>query len=141
MLKHLNVEELRKLNLKQLGLLDIDSPEYEALVDQVVNEKKQNAPVVTKIKTIDVPDIKSPEEEAKWQKVIDARVAATKPLQVFSEAPVDKVDQDTVEILEESPILETTQVVDKLPKGFCDKCASKGVRHLKVCPNYIAINK
>jgi hypothetical protein len=72
-------EQLMAMPLNKLRLIDINSKEEEDLVQAVVRLKEVQNPPQTPVNTLDVPDIKNTEEEAKWQKILDDRRAGLKP--------------------------------------------------------------
>jgi hypothetical protein len=71
-------ESLMAMPLKVLRGLDIDTPEHQALVQTVVNERMAALPPERKVYRNDVPDIQNPEEEMRWQQVIDERTKRLK---------------------------------------------------------------
>ena len=58
-------EQLMAMPLNKLRLIDINSKEEEDLVQAVVRLKEVQNPPQTPVNTLDVPDIKTAEEEAK----------------------------------------------------------------------------
>lgn len=134
MIKKFTIEELRQLSIKQLRNIDVDSPEYETLVNQVVNEKLVVAPIEYKINRKDIPDIRTPEEEAVYQKVINERESEFRP----KEEILEVTDESSVVLEDKEPeIIKPTVVVVDAPKRFCDSCDSKGRFHKSGCPNKI----
>ena len=80
-------EQLMAMPLNKLRLIDINSKEEEDLVQAVVRLKEVQNPPQTPVNVLDVPDIKTAEEEAKWQKILDDRRAGLKPqVEVKSDA-------------------------------------------------------
>ena len=70
--------------------VDIDTPEQAEMVQEVVNIKLATLPVQRPIYRKDVPDIQTPEEEARWQTIINAREAKIRGQAINKEAsPVD----------------------------------------------------
>lgn len=105
-------EELRSMSLARLRLIDVKNIDEETIVQEIVNEKTKILPPTQEISRKGIPDIKTPEEEAKFQKVIDERIA---------------------KIRGETNIPEDSNPVVALEKPFCNFCDSKGVRHKKDC--------
>ena len=102
-------EELLQLPVAKLRLVDVHNKEEENLLQAVISLKDAQNPPKMEIKTIDVPDIKTAEEEAKWQKILDDRRAGLKP-----QVEV-KSDESGIEIKVEQA--EVKAVANK-----CDKC-------------------
>lgn len=96
--------------LSVLRNIDVVDGEEEKLLQEVIDAKVQIAPPVRPINRSDVPDIKTAEEEAKWQAIIDQRVADTMPKK--PEMPVKQEDDF---------------------RPFCQFCTSLGYRHKKNC--------
>lgn len=82
-------EELESLTVHQLRSLDIDSQEEEHRVQAVLNKKLQNTAVEQQVYRGDIPDIKTKEDELKWQKVIDERENSLRPKDKIQETSVD----------------------------------------------------
>lgn len=147
------------MTLERLRLVDIADKEEELLVQEIINDKVRVAPPTGDIYRGDVPDIKTPEEEAKWQKEMDARAEATIPSQVDLpqqgevHVPTDEEreeqedsedDEEEEEAQEEDPPTIPDNNPNDLPppndppvtakKKFCDFCDSKGGSHKKECP-------
>jgi hypothetical protein len=80
-------EELEAMTVRQLRLIDIRSTEEEALVQAILNKKMALRKPDVKVNRSDAPDIKTPEQEAEYQKVIDAREARVKERLSTSGAP------------------------------------------------------
>lgn len=53
--------------------LDIDTPNQQELVQEIVNIKLASLPVQRPIYRKDIPDIQSPAQELEWQEVINKR--------------------------------------------------------------------
>ena len=103
-------EQLMAMPLNKLRLIDINSKEEEDLVQAVVRLKEVQNPPQTPVNTLDVPDIKTAEEEAKWQKILDDRRAGLKP-----QVEV-KSDESGIEI-------KVEQAEVKAVEGFkCETC-------------------
>lgn len=107
--------ELQQLSIRQLRLIDITKTEDEALIQEVINEKLEALPPHVNVKTSDVPDIKTPEEEARWQKTLDERRNAKKDKTLSSlppEAPDSTSDEQKPEVdksIDELPVDEAVQ--------------------------------
>lgn len=137
--------ELVEMPLHSLQMIDIKTPEQEALIQHVINLKRQDDPFVQPIVTSDVPDIKTPADERKWQAILDERRerATAKPVVLQVEIPLDPVEAPTVQPesteIGDIPKAEeiTVLVVPEAVKPFCDQCDSKGVKHKKICPKSI----
>ena len=102
-------EELLQLPVAKLRLVDVHNKEEENLLQAVISLKDAQNPPKMEIKTIDVPDIKTAEEEAKWQKILDDRRAGLKP-----QVEV-KSDESGIEI-------KVEQAEVKAVANNCDKC-------------------
>jgi len=129
--------QLMTLPIHRLRNLDISTIEEEKMVQEVVNLRVRTAPVKEQIFRRDIPDIKTKEEEEKWQAIVDQRYDELKDKRTadtdenigdpFSEPIGDPVPQlDAIGTLPEAPVA--------VLKTFCDSCDSKGVRHKKICP-------
>jgi hypothetical protein len=123
------------MSLERLRLVDVHDKEEELLLQEIVNSKLAVLPPQGEVNRSDVPDIKTPEQEAEWQAKIDERNAAIKNR--YAPAP------DSTSGAPNSDIPSTTAVLPVLGevpgdatkvKRFCDQCDSKGVRHKKECP-------
>jgi hypothetical protein len=71
--------ELRAMSAGRLRRLDIRNGEQEALVQKVLNEKLQTAPLNQQVYRGDIPDIRTKADEIKYQKIVDARAASKRP--------------------------------------------------------------
>lgn len=71
-------QDLEQMTIKQLRLIDVREVEEEHLIQEVLNEKLLARTPNVAINRSDAPDIKTPEEEAAYQKVIDEREARVK---------------------------------------------------------------
>ncbi len=101
--------------IASLRMLDVQDKDEEDILQDVLDYKLSFRPAETvKINTAYIPDIKTPEEEAKWQKIIDEKV---KP------KPYATQNQRTI---------QESFSIDKNER-FCEFCDSKGVRHKKDC--------
>lgn len=72
-------EQLLGMSLAQLKLIDIQEKDEEVLLQEVISSKEVETPPVGKVFRGDIPDITTPEQEAKYQEVIDKRVEALQP--------------------------------------------------------------
>ena len=103
-------DEMMQMSVAKLRLIDINNKEEEDLVQAVVRLKEVQNPPQTPVNTLDVPDIKTAEEEAKWQKILDDRRAGLKP-----QVEV-KSDESGIEI-------KVEQAEVKAVEGFkCETC-------------------
>ena len=55
--------------------VDVDTPEQQGLLQEVVNIKLATLPPQRPIYRKDVPDIQTPQEEARWQEIMKQREA------------------------------------------------------------------
>lgn len=117
----LQVKDIIHLSPKHLRLLDAQTPEDEQVIQVVLNQKLKVLPPEQAITTKGIPDITSPEEEARWQKVMDERVAKAKKLlfsENESEGISDESDTNSIESivetiqesLSETPVNENSEV-------------------------------
>src|SRR3990167_6239191 len=70
------------LPLRILSNIDIDTPDEEKIVQELINKRLQKEPLPRNVvinRPTDNTDFKTPEEEAEFQKVINERVAEAKP--------------------------------------------------------------
>lgn len=115
-------EQLFELPLGVVRGLNIETPEEEALVQEVVSQRVRDLPFQdpnpsSSLKT----DNLTPELEAKLQAEIDAKRGAQ------AEPVAEEVSQETEE--------PTPEPVAEEEKPFCDTCDAKGpVKHKKECP-------
>lgn len=134
-------EQLGAMTIKQLRNVDIREGDEEAVVQEILNQKVRVAPLEMTINFgTDKTDIKTVEQEAEMQEVIDARVkdarerlsgAMLEPEQTPTSSP-EEVPPAPVEI-GDAPLPDPT-VIAEAP--FCDSCDSKGGRHKKDCPKF-----
>ena len=117
-------EELLQLPVAKLRLVDVHNKEEENLLQAVISLKDAQNPPKMEIKTIDVPDIKTAEEEAKWQKILDDRRAGLKP-----QVEV-KSDESGIEIkvasIEGSGVVGGESKIDKVLETTAFKCEQCG---------------
>ncbi len=129
-------DQLSAMSLERLRLVDVYEKDEEELVQEIINSKVELMPLSGDVYRGDVPDIKTPEEEAEWQKKIDERAQAKRPtpvtLSLSDEETVEKDEEESTSTnLIEEPIVAGSK---KTETRFCDFCDSKGVRHKKDCP-------
>lgn len=134
-------EELEKLPLKVLINIDIANVDEEKMIQEIIQAKTVVLPSTIKFNKI-VPDIKTLEDEARWQGEINKFNDSLKPIEI-------KVKEATIELETIKNEINSETVVEKIEpevitvehtdinKPFCDKCTSKGVRHKKECPLYV----
>lgn len=116
---------MRAMPLRQLRNLDIKDGEQEKLAQIVVNEKMKYLPPEANVYRGDVPDIKTKEDEDKWQVIIDAREAK---IRNTVQEPISVVDIDTTI----TPVV-TTMTPEVSKSTGCNICLSKGKRHKTGC--------
>jgi hypothetical protein len=75
MTKELSKEELMAMPLVALRGIDVDTPQQQELLQEIVNIKLAGMPVQRPVYRKDVPDIQTPQEEAKWQEIMRQREA------------------------------------------------------------------
>lgn len=113
---------------------DIRSKEEEALVQEVVNLRLESAPLDLDIRRNDVPDIKTKEDEMKWQKIIDERTRKARGLkEVVKDALNVQPLIETVETKEEPVVIKKKMGrPPKTKETECSVCKMK--EHLTDCP-------
>lgn len=122
--------DISSLSLVRLKGIDIDTPEEEKKVSEVIRQKLEGLPAAAKVQINDIihqmnlEKQMTPEIEAKYQEMIDERTAKAKNTAL---AGVGGLSQ---EVNEEKTVSATPR--------FCDLCDSKGVRHKKVCSKYVS---
>ena len=107
-------EYLEGLTIRQMRLLDISNTEDEKLVQVVLNEKMGNVAPNVKINRSDVPDIKTPEEEAIWQQTLDRRTQAAKDRTLATELPGQGVVKNASDPFISEPQDDETEGVDHI---------------------------
>lgn len=121
--------------LARLRLIDVKEKDEEDLLQEVISAKVMAAPPEREIYRQDVPDIKSPEEEAEWQEKINKRTRRAKG------ASEDIADTDeeaaTLPTDDDAEEPATLEEVASSQAAFCDSCDSKGVKHKKNCPKQV----
>ncbi len=103
----LTKEILSSMSLKSLRLLDVKSPEEEALIQEAVSEKTAVLPTVNSFNRIHVPDIKNPEMEAEWQEKIDEHDKTNRPIEeqvAIAEKELEAVEEELEEV---PPVVDT----------------------------------
>ena len=113
-----------------LRMLDLSSPEEEKLVQDVLDEKLMDAPLEVNLDGIHIPDITTPEEEAKYQAKIDERESKMRASRFESKVEEEKAE---LEKIQEEITKETPLTVAEVKTAFCLHCDSKGVRHKSNC--------
>ena len=109
-------DELMAMPLNKLKLVDINNHEQEALVQAIINLKTIDIPPQTTVYNLDVPDIKTAEDEAKWQKIMDDRRAGLKPqVEVKSDASGIEIKVEQAEV---KPVVNSELVK-------CDICGKE----------------
>ena len=71
-------EELMSMTIKEISLLDVTDLKNEKLAQEVIKLKLQDLPPIVEIKRSDIPDIKTPQQEADWQQKIRERESLVK---------------------------------------------------------------
>ena len=104
-------EYLSTLTLKQIQLLDIRDREEEELVQEFVSKLKGELAPEIAFNRILVPDLKTPEEEAEWQKKID-EYQAEHNVVLIQNADVELADVEDVEEVEEEE--ESDELTDAI---------------------------
>jgi hypothetical protein len=119
-------EELEAMSVEQIKALYPMEPKEEALMQEVIDKKMVNVPILDKLDRSDVPDIRTPQDEAKWQKVLDER-----------QAKIDKQFKGEAYLEDKLKKLEA-QKAELEPKVFCEECRSKHPRfHKKTCSKFV----
>lgn len=144
-------EELESMSLTELRLLDIKDPKEEELVQEVIKELERDLPPLVPVYTGDVPDIKTPEEEARWQEVLDTRAKINKEMQGVETEMIETLDSaeetlpeasqpltEAVEPAPEAPVAPIVAtigiVVPEKGKPKCEYCDTKSPSfHKKNC--------
>jgi hypothetical protein len=89
-------EELETLSLDRLRLIPIENPEQEALIQQAILGKMVDAPVEIRINKQDIPtDFKTPEEEKKYQEILDTRKKIALEEMGVNTVPLDSPKEET----------------------------------------------
>ena len=117
------LQEMQDMSIPRLRNLPIETKEQEDLVQKILDSKVVVAPVQKQVYRGDIPfEIKTLEEEKKWQAVVDEREAeirgASEP---FLASKVEALQAEKA-------------VIEKELKGkFCNHCDSKGWKHKLNC--------
>ena len=146
------------MNLDRLRSQIPQDQDDEKLLQEIVDSKFKVNTLHSRVFRSDVPDIKTPEEEAEWQKVIDEREAKIRK-QAFGETVV--LEQDIKKMEEEKEKLEAEIEAEIAPEAQkvsseeikpeeatetateatetdsavkCELCGSRGYRHKLGCP-------
>ena len=101
-------EDLRQMTMRQLRLIDITNVDDEKIIQEVINERLEENPGKIDVKTSDVPDIKTPEQEAEWQKILDERRARKKDRLTSSVTPAEG-DESTLDDSDSSDNKDTNE--------------------------------
>ena len=101
--------ELRAMSAGRLRRLDIRNGDQEALVQKVLNEKLQTAPLNQQVYRGDIPDIRTKADEIKYQKLVDQRVASKRPQDHQQET---EMTADLTPNVEDVPV---DTIVDEVP--------------------------
>ena len=151
-------QDLLSIPLSSLRNLDVRTPDQATLIQEVFDEQMSKLPPEIKVNINDIMikmdrDVQhmTPELEAEYQKQIDKRVDAVKvkaPIDVKIENANEELESLTEEIkhivteeeIKDNNLEEVLKpgdeiVIPEVKKPFCTSCASKGIRHLKDCPN------
>lgn len=128
-------DQLSAMSIALLRVVDIQEKDEEELVQEILNSKIKMSPPQKEVKVSDIPDIKTPEEEAKWQKIVDERAAKMKGVveDLVEDLPTDH--SDDAPVAPDEPPKEDP----KEEKPFCSFCDSKGGRHKKDCPTLVVV--
>ncbi len=102
MLKEFTKEQLMAMPLVALRGIDVESPQQEQLIQQVVTEKLAVLPPQRPVYRKDVPDIKTPEQELHWQEIIDKR---TRLIKGISEPDIGKEEPVEDEPIPDEPVV------------------------------------
>lgn len=109
-------EELRQMTVKQIKAIDIVDREYEAIVNEVLNEKATTVPPVIKLKEISY-DPKNPTEEAEFQKEVDEFRSKNTPVEALiadAEKTLKSVKQESESVSAVSVIVPSDAVVPEV---------------------------
>ena len=145
-------EELEKMSIEQIRSLYPQSPQEEVAMQAVLDKKRVNIPIVDMLDRTDVPDIRTPQDEAKWQKVLDERQRTIdvrfkgeaflekeladlekqrEELGFEEETPVEIPEVPVEEVKIEEPKVEL-KLEEKVRKVHCEECGSKSPAFHKV---------
>lgn len=112
--------DLNNLPLKVLRNLDIDTPEEERMVQGIVNKKLAGLPPEHTVinRALDRTDFRTKEEELEFQKVIDERLARSRPaVGAIAASEVEiKMESKVQTAPEASEIATESELVAKIKK-------------------------
>ena len=132
-------EKLMEMTMETLRNLDVQTQDEEKLLQEVIDIKYKNSIIIEEIKIDDVPDIKTPEEETKWQEILDGRrKEARKRMGLVDESTIVVKDLKEEELVREIKKIDE-QILELKP--FCQYCNSKGVRHKKECTRPLIVEE
>lgn len=156
-------DELTGMSIDHLHALRVEDMEDEKLLQEIIDAKSQTRPFVPQVNNLDVQEaeIKTPEEEAKYQAIIDERLRKAK-VSAFGEETVlqgevsaleaeketlekelpYEMPVEPLELTPEAPVVESEvsapienqEVSESVSDVKCELCGSKGFRHKKGCP-------
>jgi hypothetical protein len=72
-------EQLMGMSLAQLKLIDVQEQDEEKLLQEIISAKELLNPPLEKVFRGDIPDITTPEQEVKYQEVINKRLEMIQP--------------------------------------------------------------
>ena len=130
-------EKLETMSIDQIRAQFPYDPEDEKVMQEVLDKKKLNVPLMDMVDKSDIPDIRTPEDEQKWQKIVDERQAAVDK-RFKGEAYLEKKVED---LKEEKAKLEEAVIVknEVKKKVYCDECGTHSTGfHRKSCSKYKA---
>lgn len=142
----------KTMPIKKLKAWDIKTPEEEGIIQEVLSGKAIISKPVVKFNSKLIPDIKTPEEEAKWQSKIDEFNRNNSPIEAVTaeaEKDLDVIQKEIDNNLpNDLPVVDVPKIVPtvvhvkdgKIVQPFCDKCDSKGRVHKKDCPTKKSAN-
>jgi len=112
-----NREQLMGMSLAQLRLIDIQEKDEEELLQEIVLLKEVDMPPIANVYRGDIPDIKTPQEEAHFQDVINQRVEERQPKVEIAEIPVhlSEIPVDTT--------TTTTTTTNAITENKCEVCS------------------
>ena len=105
------LEQLKDMSINQIKALDIQSKEEEDAVQKILTIKMKDAPVPHQVYRGDVPDIRTKEDELKWQKIITARENSLRPQDHVQETEVD-MNRIPVNLTDREPAVTTEEIPD-----------------------------
>ena len=88
-------EQLEEMSLGQLRTLDVQDTDEEALLQEVISAKVTAVPPVAKVFRGDIPDIKTPEDEAKYQAIVNERAGIKE--EVKAEIVIEEKKEEVLE--------------------------------------------